>query len=315
MSRLASQPILTETFESVLSFVPPKGSAYLFADNGETRSRHIQSWLGAAEGVEFVEITRQGGGSFDSGDRTYALRRSVDVESFVRSISSPIVYVDITGLRHAVWAPLIKALFFAGKELRATYVEPDAYRRSVAPLEGQIYDLSTSIEGIAPLPGFTVLTSRGSSDDDFLFLPLLGFEGVRFKYLIEQVQPKNDSVIPIIGVPGFKTWYVFETYFGNAPALRETSSWRQARYAPANCPFSCFYLLRDIAGEYPQKTLKVAPIGTKPHALGAILFALAAPTPIEIVYDNPIRKAGRTQGVDRLFVYYISSVLGSPVPA
>jgi hypothetical protein len=312
MSELAAEPILTESFDSVFSFVPAEGSAYLFADNGETRSRHIQAWIASARSVEFVEITRQGGGSFDSGGKTFGLRRSVDLHAFVASIASTVVYVDITGLVHAVWAPLIKALFRSGKELRATYVEPDAYKRSAAPVEGQIYDLSASIEGIAPLPGFAVLSSRGATDSESLFVPLLGFEGARFKYLIEQVQPSNDNVIPIIGLPGFKTWYVFETYFGNAPALRETNCWKQARFASANCPFSCFYLLKDIATEFPQRALKVAPIGTKPHALGAILFALAGSAPIEIVYDNPIRVTGRTFGTDRLFVYNISAVLGAP---
>jgi hypothetical protein len=222
-------------------------------------------------------------------------------------LRATVIYLDITGLLHAVWAPLLKALVESGREVRSTYVEPDGYKRHSAPVDGHIYDLSKEIRGIAPLPGYTVLRQRNA--DDFLFVPLLGFEGTRFRYLLEQVQPSNDRIRPIIGVPGFKPWYVFETYAGNAPALRESGSWVHARYAPANCPFSCFYTLRQLAAENPDFSLKIAPIGTKPHALGAIMFALSRSAPIEIVYDNPVRQSGRTAGTSRLFVYYVSSVL------
>ena len=34
--------------------------------------------------------------------------------------------------------------------------------------------------------------------------------------------------------------------------------------------------LRAIAGDYPDHLLKVAPLGTRPHALGAVLFALTS---------------------------------------
>lgn len=315
MSNLATEPVLTDAFESIYEFVPDQGAAYIYADNGEKRSQHIVHCMASAIDVQFLELRDQTRNSFSTNGATYGLRRSGEIEGFISTITAKVVYVDITGLIHAVWAPIIQSLFRSGKEIKCTYVEPDAYSRSSAPVEGQIYDLSTAIEGIAPLPGFAVLTSRGASDSNALFVPLLGFEGTRFRYLIEQVQPSNDNIIPIIGLPGFKTWYVFETYLGNAPALRETSSWRQARYASANCPFSCFYLLREIATEYSQRALKVAPIGTKPHALGAIMFALAGSSSVEIVYDNPIRRPGRTIGTDRLFVYHISAILGSAAPS
>jgi hypothetical protein len=307
MANLADEPIFTDSFESVHHFVPSPQSAYIFADNGEHRSQHIQTWMKGAADVKFVEITDQSFTGFAAFGRTFMLRRSGGLQAFVSEIGASTVYVDITGLLNGVWAPILRALFDAGVEIRATYVEPDGYKRSSAPMEGHIYDLSKEIKGIAPIAGFAVLSHVGAGD--FLFVPLLGFEGTRFRYLLEQVQPSNDRILPIIGLPGFKTWYVFETYLGNAPALRESGSWHSARYAAANCPFSCFYLLRKIATDYSNLALKVALIGTKPHALGAIIFALSRSAPVEIVYDNPIRQSGRTSGTSRLFVYHVSSVL------
>jgi hypothetical protein len=61
----------------------------------------------------------------------------------------------------------------------------------------------------------------------------------------------------------------------------------------------------------PVDLLKIAPIGTKPHALGAVLFCLSRPDSVELVYDHPIRKANRTIGASRLLVYTISSLFVS----
>jgi hypothetical protein len=239
-------------------------------------------------------------------ENEYFLRSSGLVAIFSQLPASTTVYLDITGLTHSVWAVLLRAALLARLEVRVVYVEPDAYSRSAAPVDGQIYDLSSRINGIAPLPSYAILSPQNAND--FLFVALLGFEGTRLRHLIEQVQPAADKIIPVIGSPGFKPWYVFETYAGNRAALMEEGAWQAIRYAPANCPFSCFYVLSDIARTAPRSSLKIAPIGTKPHALGAVLFALTSPTPTELVYDHPIRKDGRTDGTNRLLVYHVSSI-------
>ena len=191
------------------------------------------------------------------------------------------------------------------------YVEPGAYRFSLTPTEGEIFDLSERIIGISPLPGFASLTDP--SEDDFCFVPLLGFEGARLAYILENVQPPGGKIFPVIGVPGFEPEYPFYTYHGNRLPLSETRAWRNVRFAKANCPFSLFYTLQQIAREYPRDTLKIAPIGTKPHALGAVLYTLASSTPVELVYDHPIRKAMRTSGTARLLLFHVSVLPLAPV--
>ena len=81
-----------------------------------------------------------------------------------------------------------------------------------------------------------------------------------------------------------------------------------ARYAVANCPFDLFYVLQEVASSFPRHVLRVAPIGTKPHAIGGVLFAIANPTNVELVYDHPIRKAQRTDGTAHLLTYHVSSL-------
>ena len=144
-----------------------------------------------------------------------------------------------------------------------------------------------------------------------LFVPFLGFEGHRLAYVLEQVQPPGRNIVPIIGVPGFMPEFPFHTYLGNRNILARGNLHTQIRHVMANSAFDAFYLLQEIALEYPQHTLKIAPIGTKPHALGVVLFTLSTKRSVEIVYDHPIRKPNRTIGSAKILVYEIDHLLPS----
>ena len=172
-------------------------------------------------------------------------------------------------------------------------------------------DLSEKIEGIAPIAAlFTTLADIQS--ERVCFVPLLGFEGTRFAYMIEQVEPPGGKIVPIVGVPGFQVEYPFYTYLGNQPQLEATKAWKYIRYARANCPFSLFYVLEDVLKAYPHDHIKIAPIGTKPHALGAVLLCVASARTIELVYDHPRRKKQRTTGAAHLLEYALSEFLPRP---
>lgn len=307
MRDVKREPILTDTFESVNLFKPVAGSAYVYRVSNEDRSNHATQWRQSCTDVLFIEVTTETISGFEVAGNIegFLLRSAASLAKLLSPLGAGrILYVDITGLSHPTWAALIRAAITARLEVRVIYVEPNRYKRSAAPLEGQIYDLSARITGISPMPGFATI----ATSEDFLFVPLLGFEGARFRHVIEQVQPSHTRMVPVVGIPGFKPWYVFETYMGNRAALEETGAWEQVQYAPANCPFSCFYLLQELAQRNPISILKVAMIGTKPHALGAVMFALTSPTRIELIYDNPIRKEGRTDGLDRLLVYHVGAI-------
>jgi hypothetical protein len=142
-----------------------------------------------------------------------------------------------------------------------------------------------------------------------VLVPLLGFEGVRFSHVLEQTQPLGANIFPIIGVPGFRAEYPFHTYVGNRVTLIQSESWRNVKYAVANCPFSLFHVLEDLHQRIAGSILQIAPIGTKPHALGAILYAIANPDTVEIIYDHPKRKVHRTSGSARCHVYFVSDFM------
>ena len=168
------------------------------------------------------------------GCESLSLRQRDHLRRLLDGLRGDPIYIDITGLSHHVWAPLIRCSLESGRRAKVVYVEPAEYRYSGNPMRGEIFDLSEKINGISPIPLFTTLAEP---DEDVCFIPLLGFEGTRFAFMIEEVDPPGGKVVPVIGVPGFRIEYPFHAYHGNEPKLSETRAWRQVRYARANCPF------------------------------------------------------------------------------
>ncbi|WP_202413643.1 hypothetical protein [Duganella sp. CY15W] len=304
------QPILTDSYSNVTEFNPEANSLYIFGDGVEERTSHVTRLKKEKASITFLQITSQSLSEFVVAGESepYYLRSQASFTKFwekAKLFSK--IYIDMTGLTHPVWAALLRTAIALPIEVLFVYVEPNNYIRSTAPVDGQIYELSARISGISPLPGFAVLSAKSHANP--LFPCLLGFEGTRLKHIIEKNDPNYEDIIPIIGVPGFKPWYLFETFLGNRTTLAENSIWQSLLYVPAHCPFSCFYTLGNLNSEFPDRAMRIALVGTKPHALGAVLFHLADFCATELVYDHPIRKHGRTDGTERLHVYHVSAIM------
>lgn len=237
-------------------------------------------------------------------ERTVNLYEAADLQALVSSMGG-LVGVDLTSLEHRVWAPLVRALVEAGTEFVALYAEPNDYRRS-DDLPGAVYDLSTS-RGIEPLPGFARLARR--QDDDGYFAPLLGFEGARLGHIFDQEEVEVSKTSPVIGSPGFRVEYPTYTYLANRDSLSLDRMEQRVEYARASCPFEAYRALERVHARAGGKHLRVAPIGTKPHALGGILYAIRHEPIVELIYDHPVRSKGRTRGSRGVYVYEVSAFL------
>ena len=305
---MITEPIFTSSLAGIGELEPYPGSLYIKGSSSEDRSQHSTEWEEIRCDVTFARVLADDVSEaiIEVGGKELVvrLRSADDIDALLGRGRYAAVYLDITGLEHHVWGPILKGMRISGRRAFCVYVEPGDYRFSVAPTEGTIFDLSDSILGIRPLPGFASLMDV--ADEDALFVPLLGFEGTRFAHIMDSVQPGRDRVFPVIGVPGFRPEYPFYTYWGNRVALMDTGAWQYVRFAQANCPFSLYHVLSEIAQRIPGRYLKIAPIGTKPHALGAFLYYLDHSATTEIVYDHPKRKVGRTVGVSRTFLYDLS---------
>lgn len=303
---------ITSEFADISKIPFNNDSVLLHADSHEERSLLGSGFETEHPSVILIDVQEVGRESVKlvalGWDREFNLRSDKDTYEFTKYFEAKSVYVDFTGLTHSVWAWIIRALLLRDLgSLWALYSEPLEYKFNESPLDGQMFDLSEKINGIAPLPGFAKLFDF--SNANFIFMPLLGFEGVRLAHILENVQPTRTETFPVIGVPGFNYDFPFFTYQGNRLTLEREGIWRNYRYEKANCPYSIFVLGSHLLNEYPDQTLRIAPIGTKPHALGAVLLKLAFPDKVDLIYDHPIRKKGRTKGKAKTLSFWLNPFL------
>lgn len=213
------------------------------------------------------------------------------------------VCVDISGLSHSVWASLVRAALGAKWLRRVTvaYAEPLRYSFHASPASPTMFDLSDGFDGLAPLPGFAKL-GPPPSEGEAVLVAFLGFEGSRPRVVAAQLDP-SPRVIPVVGMPGFQMELPTYTVASNREFLDEYRAGAHVRFARANCPFEAMAVLDSVARDYADAFIYVAPVGTKPHALGVVMFALLNPSRVEILYDHPRRRHGRTKGVGSVHLY------------
>jgi hypothetical protein len=216
------------------------------------------------------------------------------------------VYFDMTAIALRTWAPLLRAAISSGKMFRFVYVEPNQYPRAPDGSGGG-FDISELTEGISAVPGFARIAD--SSNDPVPFVPLLGFEGGRLTRVIQKLEAPLESTFPILGVPGYRVEFPFHALAGNKRELAKAFVHTRVTAARANCPFDAFFELSRIHAKMGGSRLQVAPLGTKPHALGATLFAIARGAVIELVYDHPKRAARPSHGISRVCLYFVSEFM------
>ncbi|WP_321906115.1 hypothetical protein [Paraburkholderia tropica] len=226
-----------------------------------------------------------------------------DNDGLQRILKSRAVYVDITGLNHSVWAALLRVSLSSCESIYFVYTEPGAYKEHESPSSSSLFDLTSTFGGVSPLPGMVNLAGP-DRDVKSVLVPFLGFESARAKHIALDFDPRP-LVMPIVGLPGFKTDYPQITISTNEEFLSEARAYDHIRYARASCPFEAYSALFEIHRDNPGSFLHIAPTGTKPHALGAVWYALDHPRDTEIIYDHPIRKGKRTTGVGPTHIYCI----------
>gem|GEM_PF-362031 len=315
---IGDRPLFTDTYDSLSALCLEPNSTFFYGRSAEARSDLPDDWFLRNSSVTFVEFADQNdleqivtiGGP--AGDR-YGLR-SEDERSRLINTTHGTLYFDVTAINHATWAPLLKTAVGRGIQVYLLYQEPEDYRARSGSGDNKKFDLSEG-RTLGPLPGFerydplVGMITGGITVREGRLVVAMGFEGDRFGYLINNQDFDQGKVIPVVGTPGFRIEFVAHALLGNQRPLREIDGHVSLRYVAAHCPFSFAYLLEDLLAEDVQGTLTVAPIGTKPHAVGAVLAALAAPERIEIIYDHPLRKQDRSRGKGRTFVYAVSEFL------
>lgn len=307
-NRINQDYLYTEEWNDVSRILLAENSLYIHAHDPEDRSLYCAEQLRADNAnTTFVEVSRTDDDVMhvEATEESYPLNSGKSIAAFFDKYQKDIIYIEVTGMSCRVATPLMNHAIKNGKNVYVVYTEPAEYKLNEFRRVGLNKDLSERVEGVAPLPG---LISLLPDDTPKLFVALLGFEGGRFSSLVQDYSPVTEKITPVVGVPGYRMDYPYVSFWGNQMQISKTGCWKNVKYAEANSIVDAFMLLKQISWDNRDQDMVVAPIGTKPHAIGAILYALKHPDKVELLYDNPKRSVHRTHGIGKVLVCNVTKL-------
>jgi hypothetical protein len=221
-------------------------------------------------------------------------------------INNKNILIDITSLKHPFlfYFLLLLKKDFHPKSLFITYTEPEKYVQEEKD-ENIIkkFDLTEKFCSVNSLPGFARISDHNK---ERILIALMGFEGNRFSKAFEDVNPSDRKTCAIVGFPSFQPSWQYYVYSQNQYALDQSKAFSSIKRSTANEPFGVYNILQDIKNKNEDFELVVAPLGTKPHSLGACMFAIDNED-IQIYYDFPsFGSKTRTIGIGSSFLYNLT---------
>jgi hypothetical protein len=148
-----------------------------------------------------------------------------------------------------------------------------SYRASLGPL---------FVMEVPGFPGHT--TGRRKS----ILVFTLGFDGDLSVFLSEEVTP--DSVIIVNGFPSYSPKFKDISLINNERLLDSSDAKDTISYCRASNPYDLFNFLVELRKKHTDAFFNIAPLGPKPMALGACMFALADSS-IRVIYPMPEKYA------------------------
>jgi hypothetical protein len=187
--------------------------------------------------------------------------------------------IDISCFTKPYFYYLIKLFYqrFFISRLTTYYTEPKSYLFSNGLFN--TFRTSTGPLSISEIPGYS---GQGSRDSNRKLIILLGFDGDLSKEINEDVSPEETIVVN--GFPSYVPKFKDVSLIANEKLIDDQRV--KVRFARANNPFDVYNVLEEIRQKDGQSFMNVAPLGTKPMALGACLFALHNPD-VRVVYPLP----------------------------
>ncbi len=194
-------------------------------------------------------------------------------------LSAKKIAIDISCFTKPYFFYLIKLLKerFKIDSIIVFYTEPQSYlfpRRIFTS-----YRSSTGPLTILEIPGFPGYEAR---DERRLLIILLGFDGDLSKEINEDISPSETMVVN--GFPSYCPKFKDISLVANEKLTSDRDV--KIKFSRANNPFEVFNLLESIKKQNENTFINIAPLGTKPMALGTCLFALNYPD-VRVVYPFP----------------------------
>jgi hypothetical protein len=223
-------------------------------------------------------------------------------------VNNKTLLVDITSIKHPFlfYLLLIFKRNFNIKKLFICYSEPESYSKNESDIKNGIFDLTERFCEISSIPGFLRLSDYSKEK---ILVALMGFEGNRFNKAFNEINPAPRKTHAIVGFPSFFPSWQYWVYSQNQNVLEQSKAYSLMHRVTANEPFGVYNILEKLKINNLENEMYIAPIGTKPHSLGACMFAIDN-TDVQIYYDFPsYGKKLRTKGVGQSFVYNLTDFI------
>jgi len=228
-------------------------------------------------------------------------------KNFIQTLSSKNYYIDATSLGFAEILLILHNL----NEVRVSiniviiYAEPKEYKKEKKTPFSDSFDLTKVAGDFKKIPPYSLLIDSATSSKAIL-VPFLGFENNRLGRIMESDDgARYEKYIPILGLPAFcPSWENISLQRHH----QELKNITDIKFSPASNPYETYQVLDDIYKNSFNPTLVLAPIGTKPHAIGAIIFLINKKeigTNIGLTYDFPKKKENRTGGIGNIYEYLL----------
>lgn len=225
---------------------------------------------------------------------------------FIARLTCRNFYLDATSLG---FAELLLILFhihqhFKNKTIKVIYAEPKEYKlKKEDNIFSDEFDLTTEFNDFKKIPPFSILIDSNSTSKAEL-VSFLGFENDRLGRIIENDEgARYEKYTPVLALPAFVPGW---ENISLRRHHKELSYFDKIEFSPANNPYETYQKLEDIHNNSKSETLVLAPIGTKPHAVGAIIYLINAKEKnkhIGLIYDFPKKKEKRTDGIGLVHEY------------
>lgn len=186
------------------------------------------------------------------------------------------------------------------------YVEPLEYNkpRDRMPLNKRDFELTDIVHGYRGVPGAMLrLTDRQKQRGVFF----LGYEERRLDQALEDYEMLDTSrCMAVFGVPAFQAGWEMNAFANNIRVIRDKRIRGGIKFCGAEDPSSAYDVLLDIYNSLePSEKMFIAPIGTKPHGVGAALF-VTTHAGVSLIYDHPAKKPGRSKEIAKWHHYIVT---------
>lgn len=157
------------------------------------------------------------------------------------------------------------------------YTEPKSYL-----FDKGLYSSYHSSQGPIRVEEIPSFTGNEADKSKKVLIIMLGFDGDLSSEALIDVSPKETIVVN--GFPSYSPKFKDISLISNEKLVTADSN--VLLYSRANNPFETYNLLDKLSVKYNDFYINIAPLGTKPMALGVCMFAIHNPD-VRIVYPIP----------------------------